>query len=131
MKWSGYGRFVHLTQLVLYLNFLVILTSYASNNTILGASEGSANSVSSGLVNKRIGLNFTEFNSSTKQQQNTWVMHHHWLRPSNPFNTVSKLILESTIDGNNAHLQHWRSDQSSFDFLHCFALSIEGRRKHL
>lgn len=39
MKWSGYGRFVHLTQLLLYLIFLTILTSYASQDSVMKPNE--------------------------------------------------------------------------------------------
>jgi len=31
MKWNAYGKYIHLAQLVLYILYLAILTSFASN----------------------------------------------------------------------------------------------------
>ncbi|XP_035709414.1 transient receptor potential cation channel subfamily A member 1 isoform X2 [Folsomia candida] len=54
MKWNGYGRFVHVTQLVLYLIFLVVLTSYASHNS-KSKSEDSSMSILSSSLKTRAG----------------------------------------------------------------------------
>jgi len=34
MKWNGYGKYIHLSQLVFYLFFLTILTLYASSHVV-------------------------------------------------------------------------------------------------
>ena len=37
MKWNAYGKYIHLAQLILYILYLAILTSFASN--IVDANE--------------------------------------------------------------------------------------------
>lgn len=71
MKWNGYGRFVHVTQLVLYLIFLVVLTSYASHNS-KSKSEDSSMSILSSSLKTRAGNLRNDSSNLTKDD--AWVL---------------------------------------------------------
>jgi hypothetical protein len=57
MKWNAYGKYIHLAQLILYILYLAILTTFASNIVEVNGMEQEAENNSAGQISigSRVG----------------------------------------------------------------------------